>query len=155
MTTLSVGDKAPDFTLPSDGDGEIKLSDYKGKNVVIFFYPKDNTPGCTKEACEFRDNLSALQSSDTQVIGISKDSVKSHDKFKTKHELNFPLGADEDLKVNEAYGVWVEKSLYGKKYMGTERTTILIDKVGKIARIWSKVKVKGHVAEVLEAVKEL
>ncbi len=153
--TLKIGDLAPDFTLETDNNGSITLSELRGKPVVIYFYPKDDTPGCTKEACGFRDNMARLQKDGVTVIGISKDSVKKHNKFKEKYDLNFPLGSDEDGKVCEAYGVWVEKSMYGRTYMGIERATFLINAEGKIAHIWRKVKVKGHVDDVLETVSAL
>lgn len=149
------GDKAPDFTLPTDSGGTVSLSELKGKNVVLYFYPKDDTPGCTVEAKDFRDNIEAFKKADTVVLGISKDSVKSHDKFKEKHCLPFGLISDETGSMCEDYGVWVEKSMYGKKYMGIERTTFLIDKQGKIAKVWPKVKVEGHVAEVLQESQKL
>jgi peroxiredoxin Q/BCP len=152
---LKVGDKAPAFSLKTDGSGKVSLSGLKGQNVVLYFYPKDDTSGCTAEACAFRDNLPKFGKLDAVVIGVSRDSAESHDKFKTKHKLNFALGADETGKVTEDYGVWVEKSMYGKKYMGIERATYLIDGKGKIAAIWRKVKVPGHVEEVLKAVKAL
>lgn len=155
MMSLAVGDKAPDFTLPTDNDGSVTLSQLKGKPVVIYFYPKDDTPGCTKEACGFRDNMARLQKNGVTVIGISKDSAKKHDKFKEKYDLNFPLASDEDCKVCEAYGSWVEKSMYGRKYMGIDRSTFLIDAKGKLAKIWRKVKVTGHVDDVLQAIEEL
>ena len=148
MSTLNIGDKAPDFTLPTDSNGEITLSDLKGKNVILYFYPRDNTPGCTKESCEFRNELPEFEKLNAAIIGISKDSVKKHDKFKNKYTLNFPLASDEDGNVCESYGTWIEKSLYGKKYMGIERTTFLIDPNGNIAKIWRKVKVTGHVEDV-------
>ena len=152
---VEVGDKAPDFTLPADGGGEVSLKALKGKPVVLYFYPKDDTSGCTAEACAFRDTLPDFSKVKAQVIGISRDSVASHDKFKQKYKLPFPLASDADGKVCEAYGVWVEKSMYGRTYMGVERTTVLIDADGKIAEIWPKVKVKGHVDAVLEAAKKL
>lgn len=155
MAELAIGDKAPDFTLPGDGGQNIKLSDYKGKNVVLYFYPKDDTPGCTKEACGFRDQISDFEGLDAVVIGASKDSVKRHDKFKDKYDLNFPLVSDEDGTLCEDYGVWVEKNMYGRKYMGIERATYLIDGQGVIRQIWRKVKVKEHVQEVHEALKAL
>lgn len=155
MTTLKTGSKAPDFTLPTDGGGSVTLSKLKGAPVVVYFYPKDDTSGCTQEACDFRDNLTAFKRLKVQVIGISKDSVKKHDKFKEKYELNFPLASDEDGKVCDKYGVWVEKSMYGKKYMGIERSTFLIDADGKIAHIWRKVSVTDHVSDVLQVLKEL
>jgi peroxiredoxin Q/BCP len=152
---LTEGDTAPDFTMPTDGGGSISLSDLKGRPVVLYFYPKDDTPGCTKEACGFRDQLPDFSAVDAEVIGVSKDTVAKHDKFKSKHELNFPLASDEDGSVCEAYGTWVEKSMYGKKYMGIDRATFLIDRDGKIAKIWRKVKVPGHVDDVLKAAKDL
>lgn len=155
MAELGIGDKAPDFTLPGDGGQEIKLSDYKGKSVVLYFYPKDDTPGCTKEACGFRDQISDFEGLDAVVIGASKDSVKRHDKFKDKYDLNFPLVSDEEGTLCEDYGVWVEKNMYGRKYMGIERATYLIDGQGVIRQIWRKVKVKEHVQEVHEALKAL
>jgi peroxiredoxin Q/BCP len=153
--TLNAGDKAPDFTLPTDGGGSVSLSDLKGRKVVLYFYPKDDTPGCTKEACGFRDSLPDFSGADAVVIGVSKDSVAKHDKFKAKYELPFTLASDEDGALCEAYGTWVEKSMYGKKYMGIDRATFLIDGQGKIAQVWRKVKVPGHVEEVLAAAKAL
>jgi peroxiredoxin Q/BCP len=147
---LKVGSKAPDFTAPTDGGGKVSLKDFKGKTVVLYFYPKDNTSGCTAEACDFRDTTAQFKKKKAVVLGVSPDSVKSHDSFKSKFELPFPLLADEDHKIAEKYGVWKEKSMYGRKYMGIERTTFVIDGDGKIAAIYPKVKVAGHVAEVLE-----
>lgn len=155
MSALKVGDKAPDFTLPTDGDGQITLSDLKGQKIVIYFYPKDNTPGCTTESCEFNDALPDFEGLNAQIIGISKDSVKKHDNFKAKYGFKFPLASDEDGEVCEAYGVWKEKSMYGKTFLGIERTTFLIDEDGKIAHIWRKVKVKGHVEEVKQTAQDL
>lgn len=155
MSGLKTGSQAPDFTLPSDGGGSLTLSRLTGQPVVLYFYPKDDTPGCTQESCDFRDNLAAFKRLKVQVIGISKDSVKKHDKFKAKYDLNFPLLSDEDGDVCEQYGVWVEKSMYGKKYMGIERSTFLIDAEGKMAHIWRKVSVTDHVSEVLQALKAL
>jgi len=152
---LNVGDKAPDFTLPVDGGKTVALSDLKGKNVVLYFYPKDDTPGCTIEAKDFRDHMKEFDKANTVVLGASKDSVKSHEKFKEKFCLPFPLLSDESGEMCAAYGVWAEKSMYGKKYMGIERATFLIDKTGVIRTIWPKVKVDGHVKEVLEAAKTL
>lgn len=149
--SLKVGDMAPDFTLTTDGGGSISLKELKGKTVVLYFYPRDDTPGCTAEACAFRDSLPDFSKVKAEVVGISRDSVGSHDKFKRKFKLPFPLASDEDGKVTEAYGVWVEKSMYGKKYMGVERATFLIDGKGVIRDIWRKVKVEGHTDEVLEA----
>jgi peroxiredoxin Q/BCP len=149
--SVDVGDKAPSFTLPADGGGTISLKDFKGKTVVLYFYPKDDTSGCTAEACAFRDALPDFSKVKAEIIGISKDPVKKHDKFKAKYDLNFPLGADEDLKTCEAYGVWVQKSMYGRKYMGIERSTFVIDGKGVIRNVWRKVKVPGHAEAVLEA----
>jgi peroxiredoxin Q/BCP len=152
---LREGVKAPDFTLPTDGAGEITLSALQGHPVVLYFYPKDDTTCCSKEACDFRDNLSALKKLKAHIIGVSKDSVKKHDKFKEKYQLNFPLASDEEGQVCAQYGVWVEKSMYGRKYMGIERATFLIDAEGRIVKIWRKVSVTEHVNEVLAALQEL
>jgi peroxiredoxin Q/BCP len=149
--SLEVGDKAPDFTLAADGGGKVSLKALKGKTVVLYFYPKDDTPGCTAEACAFRDQLPDFSKVKAAVVGISRDSVASHDKFKKKFSLPFPLASDEDRKVSEAYGTWVEKSMYGRKYMGIERSTFLIDGNGVIRNIWRKVKVDGHADDVLKA----
>ncbi len=149
--SLAVGDKAPDFTLPTDGGGEVSLKAMKGKTVVLYFYPRDDTPGCTTEACAFRDALPDFSKVKATIIAVSKDTVASHDKFKTKFKLPFPLASDADGKVCEAYGAWGEKSMYGKKYMGIERSTFLIDGKGVVRNIWRKVKVDGHAAEVLKA----
>ena len=148
---LAIGDKAPDFTLPSSSGKSVKLSDLKGKNVVLYFYPKDDTPGCTKEACAFRDNLPKFGEMDAVILGVSKDSLDSHEGFIKKYGLNFTLLSDEDLKVNNLYDTWVEKENYGRKYWGTERSTFVIGKEGKIRKIFRKVKVDGHEKEVLEA----
>lgn len=154
--SLVVGDKAPDFELPAHPQGKISLKQYQGKkNVVLYFYPRDNTPGCTQEACDFRDHIKTFDDSKTVVLGVSTDSVESHGKFAGKFELPFPLLADQDHKVAEKYGVWVEKNNYGKKYMGMQRATFLIDKKGMIAAVWPKVKVSGHVDEVKAAIAEL
>lgn len=153
--SLSIGDKAPDFTLPTDGNGTISLAALKGKKVILYFYPKDDTPGCTKEACGFRDALPDFGGADAVVIGVSKDTVAKHEKFKAKYALPFTLGADVDGTVTEAYECWVEKSLYGKKYMGIDRATFLIDGDGILRGIWHKVKVDGHVDAVLQAAKAL
>jgi peroxiredoxin Q/BCP len=148
---LKVGDKAPQFSLPT-GDGKtIALKDFKGKKVVLYFYPKDDTSGCTKEACSFQENLPVVKKKGAVVLGVSADSAASHAKFAAKYELNFPLLSDEKREVLKAYGVWKEKSMYGRKYMGIERTTFIIDEDGKIAQIFSKVKVDGHTDEVLAA----
>jgi peroxiredoxin Q/BCP len=153
--SLEVGDKAPDFTLAADGGGKVSLKALKGKTVVLYFYPKDDTPGCTAEACAFRDQLPDFSKVKAAVVGISRDSVASHDKFKKKFKLSFPLASDEDGKVSEAYGTWVEKSMYGRKYMGIERSTFLIDGNGVIRNIWRKVKVDGHADDVLKAASAL
>lgn len=155
MAELQIGDAAPDFTLPTDGNGEITLSDLQGKKIVLYFYPKDSTPGCTTESCEFNEALQGFEALNTAVIGISKCSVAKHDKFKAKYGFNFPLASDEDSDVCERYGVWKEKNMYGKKFMGIERSTFLIDEDGRIAHIWRKVKVNGHVAEVKAATEEI
>lgn len=152
---LNDGDKAPDFTLTDDSGQTIKLSKFKGQAVVVYFYPKDDTPGCTTQVKNFSCLSDAFNDAGAEVIGISPDSVQSHKKFKTKHELSITLAADEEKTVANAYGVWVEKAMYGKKYMGVDRSTFLIDTRGKIARQWRKVKVPGHVDEVLAAVKAL
>ena len=152
---LDVGDNAPEFTIATDGGVSFSLSEMKGYNVIIYFYPKDDTPGCTKEACGFRDMLPDFSDSSAKIIGISKDTVAKHDKFKSKYELPFLLGADLEGNVCEAYGTWVEKSMYGRQYMGIERATFLVDKEGVLQGVWRKVKVKGHVEEVLSAVQNL
>ena len=152
---LEEGQAAPDFTLPGAGGETIALAALKGRKVVLYFYPKDDTSGCTLEAQGFNALGDAFESAGTTVIGVSPDSVKSHDKFRTKHGLSLALASDEAKTMLEAYGVWAEKSMYGRKYMGVERTTMLIDGEGKIARIWPKVKVPGHVDEVLEAARAL
>lgn len=153
--TIQEGDKAPNFNLPTDNEGKASLDDLKGKNVVLYFYPKDDTPGCTIEAKDFRDNLGAFEKLNTIILGISKDSCAKHDKFKNKHELNFALISDEEGNMCEDYGVWVEKNMYGKKYMGIQRATFLINADGTVVKTWPKVKVAGHVDEVLEAAKQL
>ncbi|TBN10570.1 thioredoxin-dependent thiol peroxidase [Agrobacterium cavarae] len=155
MAELTIGDEAPDFRLPRNGGGDISLSDLKGKTVVLYFYPKDDTSGCTAEAIDFSALGAQFEAANTVVIGISPDSVKSHDKFAAKHSLTVMLAADEDKSALEAYGVWKEKSMYGKKYMGVERTTFLISPDGKVAKIWSKVKVPGHAQAVLDEAKAL
>jgi|SaaInlStandDraft_2_1057019.scaffolds.fasta_scaffold155235_1 thioredoxin-dependent peroxiredoxin len=150
------GDRAPAFHLPTYPEGRIRLSKFKGeKNVVLYFYPKDDTPGCTTEACGFRDDLKTFDATDTVILGISPDSIASHEKFAKKYSLPFTLLADEERKTCEKYGVWIEKNMYGRKYMGVQRATFLIDKRGIIAAAWPKVKVKGHVEEVATAVGEL
>lgn len=153
--SVEAGKKAPDFSATTDGGGKVKLSDFKGKNVILYFYPKDDTPGCTKEACGFRDAKPNFSKAKAVVLGVSKDSVARHDKFRDKYDLNFPLLSDEDGKICEKYGTWVEKSLYGRKYMGIDRATFLIDDKGVVRQVWRKVKVPGHVEEVLAALKAL
>lgn len=153
--TIEAGTPAPDFTMPTDGGGSISLSDLRGQKVILYFYPKDDTPGCTTEACCFRDAMPDFSGSGATIIGVSKDSVTRHDKFKAKHDLPFLLGSDESSGVCEAYGVWVEKNMYGRKYMGIERATFLIDEKGLVQHVWRKVKVKGHVDAVLAEVKAL
>ncbi|VVT21954.1 peroxiredoxin [Rhizobium sp. EC-SD404] len=155
MSELSEGMQAPAFTLPRDGGGDVSLSEFGGKKVVLYFYPKDDTSGCTTEAIAFTALKQDFAEADTVVIGMSPDPVKKHDKFRDKHSLDVILAADEDKSTLEAYGVWQEKSMYGKKYMGVERTTLLIDRDGKIVRIWPKVKVPGHAEDVLAAAKAL
>ena len=155
MTELSPGQDAPQFELPRDGGGMLTLSALRGKAVVLYFYPKDDTSGCTAEAIDFSALKADFEKAGAVVIGMSPDSAKKHDKFKAKHGLSVDLVADEERKAIEAYGVWAEKSMYGRKYMGVERTTFLIDRDGKIAKVWPKVKVPGHAAEVLEAVRAL
>lgn len=145
------GDAAPEFTLPSDRGGDVSLASLRGRPVVLYFYPKDDTSGCTTQACEFRDSWAEVQARGAVVLGVSPDSVASHQKFRDKFSLPFPLLADEDHAVAEAYGVWGEKSMYGRKYQGILRTTFLIDPAGRIARVFEKVKPKGHAAEVLDA----
>jgi peroxiredoxin Q/BCP len=152
---VDVGQQAPGFDLPTDGGGRVRLEDCRGRPVVLYFYPRDDTPGCTKEATGFAAAYAKFRAAGAEVIGVSKDSVASHEKFKEKYELTFPLGADEDGKVVEAYGVWVEKSMYGRSYMGIERATILIDGDGTVRKAWRQVKVPGHVEEVLAATKAL
>ncbi len=154
-TELGIGHPAPDFSLARDGGTSVSLGSFVGKKLVLYFYPKDDTPGCTQEAMDFNAMRSAFAEAGTEILGVSPDSVKSHDKFKSKHGLEFALAADESKDMLSAYGVWVEKSMYGKKYMGVERTTILIDTKGCVAKIWSKVKVPGHAKEVLAAAQAL
>ena len=155
MAKPDVGDKAPAFSLEDQSGKTVKLSDFKGKTVVLYFYPKDDTPGCTREACAFRDEHSALKKAGAVVLGVSPDSGPSHAKFAGKYKLPFPLLADTDHAVSEKYGAWGEKSLYGRKFMGITRSTYLIDGSGKVARVWPKVKVDGHVDQVLEAIREI
>jgi peroxiredoxin Q/BCP len=153
--TLQPGKPAPDFTLPADSGTTVSLGALKGRKVVLYFYPKDDTSGCTKEAIAFNGLRGDFEAAGAVIVGVSPDSVKSHDKFKAKYDLAFPLASDEAKDMLNAYGVWVEKSMYGRKYMGIERTTVLIDAQGRVARVWNKVKVEGHAEEVLEAVKAL
>ncbi|WP_269930166.1 peroxiredoxin [Aminobacter sp. HY435] len=155
MSDLETGQPAPQFELPRDGGDILTLSDFAGKPVVLYFYPKDDTSGCTAEAIDFTQLKPQFEKAGATVIGVSPDSTKKHDKFKAKHNIGIALAADEELKTLQAYGVWAEKSMYGRKYMGVERTTFLIGGDGKIVRIWRKVKVPGHAQEVLEAVQAL
>ena len=156
MAAIAEGQPAPDFTLPSSTGGEISLSEYRGsKSVVLYFYPKDDTPGCTKEACSFRDSTAEFEKLGAQVLGVSRDSLGSHEKFAAKYQLAFPLLSDADGVVAEAYGVWREKNMYGKKTMGIVRTTVIIGKDGVIRKIYPKVKVDGHSGEVLDLLKSL
>ena len=150
--SLKEGDKAPDFSVATNGGGHVSLSDLRGKNVVLYFYPKDNTPGCTKEACAFRDEFAAFKKKGAVVLGVSIDSPKAHDKFAEKYRLPFPLLSDADKKIVEAYGVWGEKRFMGRKYMGTYRVTFLIGPDGRIKNIWPKVKPEEHAEEVLAAI---
>jgi len=155
MPVPSVGDRAPQFTLQDTRGRKVKLADLKGKKVVLYFYPKDLTPGCTKEACGFRDDLPRFKEQDVAVLGVSADDLQSHQKFTEKYDLNFPLLADHDHKVAEMYGGWQEKNMYGKKSWGIKRTTFIIDESGKIARVFGKVDTSNHSHDVLEALKEL
>lgn len=152
--SIEIGQLAPDFTLATDTGAALKLSDLRNKKVILYFYPKDNTPGCTKEACEFRDVWKNLEKKNVVILGVSKDSAKSHTNFKQKFELPFTLLSDTEGKVCEQYGVMVEKQNYGKKYRGIERSTFLIDEKGMISAIWRKVKVDGHIPEILETLKK-
>jgi peroxiredoxin Q/BCP len=151
MAKLEPGAKAPDFVLPTAGGAPVRLKDLRGRKVVLYFYPKDNTSGCTREACSFRDNLGALEEKGAVVIGVSADSADSHRNFALKHGISFALASDEQKEVVKAYGVWKQKSMYGRTFQGIERTTFVIDERGKIARIFPRVKVQGHVEEVLAA----
>jgi len=153
--TLTVGSPAPDFSLPADGGKSVSLKDFTGRKLVLYFYPKDDTSGCTAEAIAFNGLKPRFEEASTAILGVSADSVASHDKFKKKHGLGFDLAADESKAMLEAYGVWVEKSMYGRKYMGIERATVLIDQAGKVAKVWPKVKVPGHADEVLAAAKAI
>jgi len=148
---LTIGKKAPPFSLPSTSGANVALKDFAGRKVVLYFYPKDSTPGCTTEACDFRDNLARLQSAGAVVLGVSADSIASHMRFRDKQSLTFDLLSDESRSMLEAYGVWKEKKLYGKVFMGIERSTVIIDEKGIVTHVFSKVKVKGHVEEVLAA----
>jgi peroxiredoxin Q/BCP len=152
MSELKPGDRAPDFDLLADGGGRVRLTDYTGVWLVLYFYPKDDTPGCTSEAQDFQAALPELEAAGARVLGVSKDSVKRHDRFKAKYGLSFPLASDEEGGMVEAYGAWVEKSLYGRQYMGIDRSTFLIDPLGAVRQVWRKVRVPGHVAQVLAAV---
>lgn len=147
--SLEVGQAAPEFTAQDDTGRPVKLSDFRGKKVVLYFYPKDDTPGCTREACNFRDGAAELRKLGAVVLGVSTDSVESHQRFKTKYRLSFPLLSDAEKRVVDAYGVWKKKSLYGRSFLGIERTTVLIDEQGRIAKVFPRVKVDGHLAEVL------
>jgi peroxiredoxin Q/BCP len=151
---LEAGDPAPSFDLPKDGGGTAALSAYKGRKLVLYFYPRDDTEGCTREAIAFNGHRAAFRAAGTEVLGVSADSVKSHEKFKKKYGLAFPLASDETTQMLQAYGVWTEKSMYGRTFMGVERTTFLIGPDGTILRIWRKVRVDGHVAEALAAARE-
>ena len=155
MPELKAGDAAPDFSMPTDTQETVSLSDFNGKPVVLYFYPKDDTPGCTKEAISFSEMGSDFEKAGAVVIGVSRDTVKKHAKFRDKHNLSVLLGSDEYGQVTQDYDVWVEKKMYGRTYMGIDRTTFLIDSSGKIAHVWRKVKVPGHAEDVLEAVKAL
>lgn len=153
--TLSIGTRAPDFSLPATDGREISLDGLKGRKVVLYFYPKDDTSGCTLEAQNFQALKAEFEAADTAIVGVSPDSLKSHDKFRAKYGLDFALASDEATAMLQAYGVWVEKSMYGRKYMGVERTTVLIGRDGVIAQVWSKVKVPGHAEEVLKTAQAL
>ena len=155
MQELKIGDKAPNFTMSATGGRTVSLDQFAGKPFVLYFYPKDDTPGCTTEACDFRDNIAQFSTVGADVIGVSKDDVASHEKFAKKFDLNFPLASDADGSVCNAYGTWGEKSMYGRKYMGIDRATFVIDGQGRIANIWRKVKVSDHVKEVIAALKNL
>ena len=155
MTQLKIGDLAPDFRLPKAGGGELSLSEYRGEKVVLYFYPQDNTPTCTLQAIDFSGRAGDFTKAGAVVIGLSPDSVKSHDRFCARHDLTIPLVADEDRKVTEAYGVWREKTTFGRTYMGVVRSTFLIGRDGRIAGIWDNVRLKGHIDSVLEATKAL
>jgi len=155
MAVPGVGSKAPDFTLPRDGGGTLSLSDFKGRNLVLYFYPKADTPGCTTESIAFSGLKRAFAKADTEIVGVSADPVKAQDKFRDKHGLTVALASDEGKKMLTAYGVWGEKSMYGRKFMGVRRTTVLIGRDGRVAQVWENVKVPGHAEAVLEAAKAL
>lgn len=155
MTQLKIGDTAPDFTLPANGGGMLSLSEHRGEKVVLYFYPQDNTPTCTLQAIDFSGKADLFKAAGATVIGVSPDTVTSHDKFCAKHGLTIPLASDGDRKVTEAYGVWREKKTFGKTYMGVVRSTFLIDRDGRIAGIWDNVRLKGHIDSVLEATRAL
>lgn len=155
MSQPQLNKKAPNFKLPATGDKTLSLADFKGKNLVIYFYPKDNTPGCTTEGQDFRDHFKQFQKHNTEILGVSRDSVRTHENFRKKHEFPFDLLSDKDEEMCKAFDVIKLKKLYGREYMGIERSTFLIDEQGKLKQEWRKVKVKGHVEEVLEAVKAL
>jgi len=155
VTTPQQGQKAPDFTLPRDGGGTVSLADHKGRKLVLYFYPKADTPGCTTEAIDFTRLKRAFARADTDIVGVSADPVKAQDKFRDKHDLKIALASDEAKKMLTDYGVWGEKSMYGRKFMGVRRTTLLIGRDGCVARVWENVKVAGHAEEVLEAAKAL
>ncbi len=148
---IKEGESAPGFTLATDNGGRVSLEDFKGKKVVLYFYPKDDTPGCTTQACDFRDSLSRFDDSGAVVLGVSPDPVDSHRKFKEKYDLTFPLLADEDHSVAERYGVWKKKKMFGRTFWGVERTTFLIDEEGRVRKVWNRVRPKGHAEEVAEA----
>lgn len=150
---IGKGDQAPDFTLPDENGNQVSLADLKGKQVVLYFYPKDDTPGCTQEGKDFKDKHAEFEAANAVILGVSKDDAKSHQKFINKYEFPFSLLSDTDGAMLEGYGVWVEKNMYGKKYMGIERTTFVIDENGSIKEAWRKVKVAGHVDQVLEVVR--
>lgn len=153
--SVSEGDKAPDFELEGEGGETHRLADYAGKKLVLYFYPRDDTPGCTKEAIAFTEHAGEFAAADTEILGVSKDTVAKHEKFRAKHGLGIKLGSDPEGEVIERYGSWIEKKNYGRTYMGIDRSTFLIDRDGKVARTWRKVRVKGHVEHVLEATRDL
>ena len=150
----AVGKKAPAFKMQTNGGGHVALADFKGKHLVLYFYPKDDTPGCTKEAIAFSEHIDAFKAAGAEIVGVSKDTVAKHDKFTEKHDLKVILASDEDGKVCEKYGVWVEKNMYGRKYMGIQRATYLIGPDGKVKKVWPKVKVAGHAEDVLDAIED-